>query len=164
MGNFFIFEANASKMFTDNLAKVHNVHTVELPWTVLAVSLFRFELWMCLVNKNSSVIVSKQLNQGGNCSQECFLFICLMVFSHQAVPPSRSSCTPPRNPPTVALSPLSTPAPCWTETWGESLLLSSPEEGLHFYYLYMFVLLQLQKLPVKPAPVNEVSRRPNSEL
>lgn len=35
MGNFFIFEANASKMFTDNLAKVHNVHTVELPSELL---------------------------------------------------------------------------------------------------------------------------------
>lgn len=44
-----------------------------------------------------------------------------MHFSHlfQAVPPSRSSCTPPRSPPTVALSPPFTPAACWTETWGE---------------------------------------------
>lgn len=48
------------------------------------------------------------------------LFVCVCDLpSHQAVPPSRSSCTPPRNPPTVALFPLSTPAPCWTETWGE---------------------------------------------
>lgn len=44
-------------------------------------------------------------------------FLCSLLF--QAVPPSRSSCTPPRSPPTVAPFPLSTPARCWTETWGE---------------------------------------------
>lgn len=45
----------------------------------------------------------------------------IKTFPHvlQAVPPSLSSCTPPRSPPTVALSPPFTPAPCWTETWGE---------------------------------------------
>lgn len=49
-----------------------------------------------------------------------YSFVCCFAHSsHQAVPPSRSSCTPPRSPPTVALFPLSTPAPCWTETWGE---------------------------------------------
>lgn len=44
--------------------------------------------------------------------------MCLYPF-FQAVPPSHSSCTPPRSPPTVALSPPFIPAPCWTETWGE---------------------------------------------
>lgn len=46
---------------------------------------------------------------------------CIKTFPHvlQAVPPSLSSCTPPRSPRTVALSPPFTPAPCWTETWGE---------------------------------------------
>lgn len=31
MGNFFIFQANAPKMFTDNLAELHTVHTVDFP-------------------------------------------------------------------------------------------------------------------------------------
>lgn len=35
MGNIFIFEANSPKMFADNLAKLHNVHTVELPSELL---------------------------------------------------------------------------------------------------------------------------------
>lgn len=49
--------------------------------------------------------------------------MCVNTFPRvfQAVPPSRSSCTPPRSPPTVALSLPSIPAACWTETWGESL-------------------------------------------
>lgn len=44
---------------------------------------------------------------------------CIFLHLLQAVPPSRSSCTPPRSPPTAALSPPFTPAACWTETWGE---------------------------------------------
>lgn len=31
MGNFFIFEANAPKMFTDNFTELHNLHTTESP-------------------------------------------------------------------------------------------------------------------------------------
>lgn len=167
MGNFFIFKANAPKMFTDIFAEPLYVHSdngeVELRTVVLSVSLFCFHLLMCLVNNIFSVM-SKHFNQANDCSQKCLL-ISLMVCSHQAVPPSRSSCTPPRNPPTVALFPPSIPAPCWTETWGESFVLSSLEKSFHFYYLSAFVLsksqvfslmlawVNLQKPPVKPAPV-----------
>lgn len=141
MGNFFILEANAPKMFTDNLAKVHNIHRVELPSKLLLCQCHCSVLTCeCVWSTSISLLCCSILTRVGTAARNVFSFICLMLFSHQAVPPSRSSCTPPRNPPTVALSPLSTPAPCWTETWGESLVLSSLEEGLLFYYLYAFVI------------------------
>lgn len=132
MGNFFILEANALKMFTDNLAKVHNIHRVELPFELLLCQCHCSVLTCeCVWSTRISLLCCNILTRVGTAARNVFFIYLFDVIFSPGCSSKSFKLYSPKEPPNGSTFPPFHPGTMLDRDVGW-VLLSSLEEGLLF--------------------------------